>query len=188
MTAPKWLQIGFPSICFALGTWQVYRWRRKSIMIQEYLDTLNGPQHNLESLTDIQPNKLFKLPKCELDNRAKWIGPRAYNGGLGYIVVVPIALMDGKRALLNLGWSHLPNVMPGMPCKVMMDCKSEQAPWHNSAMLVKNINALAYEFDTEPVMLKSAEEAPPFSNRHLEYILTWYSLGILSLLFGRLKK
>jgi hypothetical protein len=87
-----------------------------------------------------------------------------------------------------MGWSRLANAMPNVPNRVMMDCRSEQVPWHNSAMPVKNINDLASELNTEPVMLKRADETPAYSNRHLEYVLTWYSLGILSMLFGRLKK
>lgn len=160
-------------------------------MIEKYEAMLSSPAQHLNCVSDIAVDKVLRLeePLIEDASCAKWIGPRGHKQGYAFMVIMPYQLRDGRRVLLNLGWSSTFGQLPQpLPTKYVKDLKSESAPWFNKRLPVKSIEELSRQLETEPIMLKSIDDHAPFFNRHLEYVFTWYTMGILSVLFGRLKR
>lgn len=195
MAPPKWLRIGFPSVCFGLGVWQLYRWRRKEALIARYHSDLLAPPLTLMSASQITPSTphRYKLPFVD-DNIIvyKWIGPRGHGKGYSHLAISLVRFSDGSSALLNLGWHQIPS--ESLPCPkdtiFIHDPQSESKLWFNKQVPVKNIEELGEELECMPVMLKAVWEEgveAPFRNKHLEYVATWWSVAALSAIFSRLK-
>ena len=194
--APVWLKVAFPAACFTLGTWQVYRWRWKERLICAYKECMQNSNliEDPREVDEIKPMCRYKFsnPSTEI---CKWIGPRGGYGGEGfaYLCIVPYQLKNGQSILLNMGWHPKKQITLNTPTSIFIpDNQSEKAPLFAPNAPVKNIHKLADELGTLPVMLKRIDDpsgtSHPYSNRHLEYVFTWYTLGILSVLFGRLKR
>lgn len=50
MAFPQWLRFGFPTVCFALGSWQVYRLNWKTELIRDLERNLARPAIKLDAL------------------------------------------------------------------------------------------------------------------------------------------
>ena len=196
--APNWLRYSFPSVCVALGGWQLYRWRRKEDMIARYLADIHAPPIELHALDMIHSDapRRYTLHNLEREfegNMVKWIGPRGRGKGYAYLAIGRHTLDDGHAVLLNLGWHDNPVriELADSTCFIKDDVAEERS-WINPQIPVKNIKQLASELNCEPVMLKVVSERDtekaPYSNKHVEYVLTWWSLAAFSYLFGRFKK
>lgn len=55
---PGWIRYGFPSVCFCLGTWQVYRMLWKNSLIAELEKGLSSPAVKLEAIPYVRPQFL----------------------------------------------------------------------------------------------------------------------------------
>ena len=112
LSRPRPLALFFFLLCFgttmALGTWQVQRLAWKTNLIAE-----------IEAAKEGAPLTVIPNDAEELKTRAffpvalhgKWLGdtefhisPRFYKGTLGYFVISPFLLDNGRTVLVNRGW------------------------------------------------------------------------------------
>ena len=112
LNRPRPLALILFLICFgttlALGTWQVSRLQWKTNLIAE-----------IETAKTSAPLAILPADANELKSRAfypvalhgKWLGdtefhlsPRFYKSTLGYFVITPLLLDDGRTVLVNRGW------------------------------------------------------------------------------------
>ena len=89
----------FPSICASLGTWQIYRWKGKQIILKELEESVNSLPIKVDSFgIDFVPSKLVKLivEVKSLGERAL-LGPRGFNSitGYGYTLFEKAQLQNG---------------------------------------------------------------------------------------------
>ncbi|KYQ91101.1 surf1 family protein [Tieghemostelium lacteum] len=107
----------FPLISFGLGTWQIYRYQWKKNLIQT---AQNKVEEEPVELTEKSVNDLVSNKQQELEFRRVYLegnfvkgaseihlGPRSYDGFLGYYIISPFKLVNGKSILVNRGWVPL---------------------------------------------------------------------------------
>ncbi|EGG19431.1 surf1 family protein [Cavenderia fasciculata] len=111
----------FPIISFGLGSWQVYRYQWKKEIIQKAKENVEmEPIEMNDSLVDslLQSSELSDDSKKRLEFRRVevngtytpnskeiYLGPRTYEGQVGYYVIQPLQLQhSNKQVLINRGW------------------------------------------------------------------------------------
>ncbi|OLL23083.1 Cytochrome oxidase assembly protein shy1 [Neolecta irregularis DAH-3] len=99
-----------PVCSMALGTWQVYRHRWKSDLIEKYTSRLNmkpilcpddlDPEHARENWDH---RKVLVKGKWRHDLEML-VGIRTRDGRGGFHVITPLQRQDGSKVLVNRGW------------------------------------------------------------------------------------
>lgn len=99
---PAWLRYGFPSACFCLGTWQVYRMQRKNALICELEKGLGLRSIKLEALpADLEAMRFRRLKLYgdpDLTALPIFLGPRGARDieiDFAMQFIVPFRLQDG---------------------------------------------------------------------------------------------
>lgn len=91
-----------------LGTWQVQRMEWKEGLIAEIETAKKGAPLSSIPTTDAELDaKNFypvQVSGTWISDREFHISPRFFNGKLGYFVVTPMTLEDGRTLLVNRGW------------------------------------------------------------------------------------
>ena len=80
------LRLIFPSICGSLGTWQIFRWKRKQQLLKELDEKINSEPFEIKSLDEVTLDKLsakFKFAVKSTGEQAL-LGPRGLGGASGY--------------------------------------------------------------------------------------------------------
>lgn len=238
------LKIGFPTICFSLGIWQLYRLEKKKQMLNEINNCLSSSTKlNLLDTAIYQPYTKYYINKRDFDIQENvLVGPRGSNSlfkkmpndsPFAYILISSIQLSDGRHVMLNRGLipfsknnplSHSRFVDPlredlkndreemeqineneNEDYIVILDPSNEKKnffkrdnyPLENK-WYRKDIQELSNHLHTLPLMFKviksgnkeSCIAIPPIkieiSNRHLEYVFTWFGIGIGTILISTL--
>jgi surfeit locus 1 family protein len=112
LNRPRPLALFLFLACFgttlALGTWQVQRLQWKTNLIAE-IDAakLSAPLTSIPADADELTSRAF----YPITLRGKWLdgtefhlSPRFYKSKLGYFVITPFLLDDGRTLLVNRGW------------------------------------------------------------------------------------
>lgn len=205
------IRLGFPlliglgglTILVALGTWQVQRLAWKQ-------DLLAG----IEARIDADPVPLPADPSPDEDRylpvtitgeiaggpRARMLASRRQVGAV-HRHIVPVETADGRRILVDLGWTPADTGLPRLPADPLtltgnLDWPREvdgftPAPdldvqlWH-----ARDVPALADALGTEQILLVLREtpqaglgvtpwpvDTGGIPNDHLEYAVTWFSLA-----------
>ncbi|KAJ2077937.1 surf-like protein [Coemansia sp. RSA 988] len=108
----SWKTIGLfaiPLISFGLGTWQLFRLKWKLALLDDVNDRMHRRPIALPlrvTAEEIGRNEYRRvLVHGVFDHSAEMlVGPRAYEGEPGFIVVTPLVREDGSRVLVNRGW------------------------------------------------------------------------------------
>ncbi|KAJ1961895.1 surf-like protein [Dispira parvispora] len=103
--------LGFiPLICVGLGTWQVYRLRWKEDLIAKVDDRLTQPIAALPKgvdpstfISDWEYRRVLLVGKYHHEQEML-LGPRAYEGENGFLVITPLEREDGSKVLVKRGW------------------------------------------------------------------------------------
>jgi len=92
----------------ALGTWQVKRMEWKEGLIAEIESAKEQPPVTTIPTDTVElASKNFYPVKASgtwIGDREFHVSPRFFNGKLGYFVITPLALADGRTLLVNRGW------------------------------------------------------------------------------------
>lgn len=210
------VRLVFPGLCFGLGAWQLCRWRSKRCLLADIEAGLGLPPVLLDALPeDLGPLRYrrLRLRGARLGEQTVLVGPRAARAALpaepfATMVIAPLSDGRSRRALVNLGWAPYgpaPAVrVDPAECTFVLD-RTERPSWfaaqNDPARGVwrwKVVDQLAAHLGTEPVMLKRIDRGDraivpspttfEIPNRHLEYILTWFGLGVATSLLAVLKR
>ena len=74
----------FPSICASLGTWQIYRWQRKQLLLKELVDSINSEPIKVESFDSVNSKSLKMAIEAESTGERALLGPRGLSNKSGY--------------------------------------------------------------------------------------------------------
>ncbi|KTW26362.1 hypothetical protein T552_02844 [Pneumocystis carinii B80] len=211
-----------PITTFGLGTWQYYRLKWKTRLIEEFEKRMSNEPLKLTKDVNFSDIISFEYQKVLLTGRfihdqEILVGPRLYEGRNGYHVITPMELGDGRKCLINRGW--IPFYMAdqskrteGMPIEevtikglIRLPPKSNLFTPKNQPELKKyyyiNIEEISKLTESENIYIEQLIEndfiMAPFlatkgkpigklaeiqvRNKHLEYMVTWYSLSIATL-------
>ncbi|KAI0735020.1 mitochondrial protein required for respiration [Earliella scabrosa] len=107
---PTMVLVGLiPIFTFGLGTWQVQRLKWKVALIDELEEKLQRepmplpPYVNLSALPEFTFRKVVLKGHWDV-SRLMLLGPRVWDGNIGYHVVVPFVRADGSTVLVDRGF------------------------------------------------------------------------------------
>ena len=204
-------------ILAALGTWQVQRLHWKNGIIE----TLNAGYEKSSPITDAQLAD-WSLQKEPLGygsvygrlqrNKSILLGPRTEDGKVGYHLLVPVELEDGKTLIVNAGWvsdmwkDNTEDRLALLPMEPVTARGVIHKPdWSSFASKNSPANDMWFRADiAEIAKAKDIAEPYPFvlyadrispefpdvqpheerwlpRNKHLQYALFWYALGVVML-------
>jgi surfeit locus 1 family protein len=196
LIAPLVLGVVGVAVLLSLGTWQLRRLEWKTALIA-----------GIEARLAAEPVPVPPAPDPAAD---RWRRVRAEGellpgelhvytslppAGVGYRVIAPMALADGRRILLDRGFVPIEakdRPRPRGPIAV-----SGNLVWPEGAArpdrerniwIARDVALMAEALDTEPVMVAVAESdgpggptpvpvTPDIPNDHLEYAVTWFGLA-----------
>lgn len=215
---PKWLRYGFPSVCFCLGTWQVYRLHSKQQLLSELERGLGRAAIKIHTLPldaeGIRHRrlKLYGIPKLV---KPIFVGPRCARDidvDFAMNFILPYRLVDGHTVMVDygrvpIGQESQIKISEEDYVEVMLDESEKKSigMTQNDPLtgkwLYKDINAMAKQLDCEPLLFRRISRkrndqclpipVPPrinISNRHMEYIITWYVMAASTFALGFLKR
>lgn len=94
-------------VLVGLGTWQVERLHWKESLIAERQSRSKGPAIALPAeIADAAALEFYRVRVTGrfLHDRELYLGARSHRGRVGYNVITPMALEDGRTILVNRGW------------------------------------------------------------------------------------
>ncbi len=206
--------IGAVSIMLALGIWQVQRLMWKEALIQTIEEAssqppMDGLPESDEALQALTYEKI--LVEGEFLNAYELhLAARYHRGVLGYHVLTPFRLLDGRVILLNRGWvptdkkeaSTRPSSIVIGPHKELIMIRSDRdhtyfTPQHQPERNIwfwrdldairaqSGLNLLPVNAD---IVGEQSDQLPvpatgeiKLRNDHLGYAITWFSVGLAAL-------
>lgn len=190
-----------------LGTWQVQRLSWKQDILTQIDATIAGDPQPLPVMIDPTEQKYMPLALSgTIEEGALYVLVSAKFVGAGWRVVSPFQTEDGRRVLLDRGF--IPDDRKSAPLYAgpaevtgnlhWPDERTSSTPDNDVAKntwFARDIAAMSEQLNTEPLLVVARAIDPAdegftlmpvdssgIPNDHLNYAITWYSLGIVWLL------
>ncbi len=197
MIAPLLFGVLGVAILVALGVWQLERLEWKTAMLAEIDARLAAAAVPVPAAPDPEADRYLRV-RAEGALQAGEVhvytaGPR---GAVGYRVIAPLALPDGRRILLDRGFVPIGDKDAARPPGPIAATGNLVWPREGAARpdrasnvwIARDVPLLAEALDAEPVMVVAAESDPPggpiplpvtvaIPNDHLSYAITWFGLA-----------
>jgi surfeit locus 1 family protein len=200
----------FIFLVFSLGTWQVYRLHNKKIIIKNLEDSFKK-KPIIFSLNEINNYKKIALQASPLPEKIFLYSLK--EGKIGYKVIVPYAINKDNIVLVDKGWIRQDKInninkisftnsnniegyllqiknsyfTPANDLKekfvYSIDLKNLENKFKKKICIYKIIEVS--KSNNNIISNKYSLEIP---NNHLQYIITWYGLGIALIVFFLLSR
>ena len=200
----------FIFLVFSLGTWQVYRFHNKKIIIKNLEDSFKK-KPTIFSLKEINNYKKIALQASPLPEKIFLYSLK--EGEIGYKVIIPYTINKDNIVLVDKGWikqDKINNInkisftnsnniegyllqiknsyfTPANDLKekfvYSIDLKNLENKFKNKICIYKIIEVS--KSNNNIISNKYSLEIP---NNHLQYIITWYGLGIALIVFFLLSR
>lgn len=190
------------AILAALGTWQLERMRWKEAVIARIEARLAADPVPVPADANAQEHQYLRVrAEGEIAPGELHVYTSHPPHGVGYRVIAPLVLGDGRRVLLDRGFVPIgakDDARPLGPVTVggvlhwpqEVDRFTADPDLDENIWFARDPEAMAAALDAEPVLLVVAEtsiEGGPMPvpvtvnipNRHLEYVVTWYGLALV---------
>jgi len=199
-------------ICFSLSIWQVKRLNWKEDLISNIEKAYNSDSININILTGDLRNFKFKNVYLEgifINEKSMFLGPRVNKDQVGYHLISPFLLKDGRYILTNRGWlkeiikikeqkkeylikgilkeSDIKNVFTpknNMEKNLWFYISTKQMSEFSEIKLVDNIFVDLIESNPSDKLTIINSSIPKIVNNHLQYAITWAILGLLFLVMN----
>ena len=199
-------------ICFSLSVWQVKRLKWKEDLISNIEKAYNTDSININKLTGDLKNFKFKNVYLEgifINEKSMFLGPRVNKDQVGYHLITPFLLKDGRYILTNRGWlkeiikikeqkkeylikgilkeSDIKNVFTpknNMEKNLWFYISTKQMSEFSEIKLVDNIFVDLIESNPSDKLTIINSSIPKIVNNHLQYAITWAILGLLFLVMN----
>lgn len=208
------------AILCGLGTWQMQRLQWKTAIIEK----LNAGYDSAKANEDFTQTQLADWSMQAdplgyggasgrlLRDKAILLGPRTEEGRVGYHLLVPVAMAEGKSLIVNTGWvsdlwkDDTEERLAGLPIEeVRIKGVIHKPDWSSMASKNSPANDMWFRADIGeiaaakdipspyPFILYADNINPPLAdvephaerwlprNKHLQYALFWYAMGIVML-------
>ena len=199
-------------ICFSLSVWQVKRLKWKEDLISNIEKAYNTDSININKLTGDLKNFKFKNVYLEgifINEKSMFLGPRVNKDQVGYHLISPFLLKDGRYILTNRGWlkeiikikeqkkeylikgilkeSDIKNVFTpknNMEKNLWFYISTKQMSEFSEIKLVDNIFVDLIGSNPNDRLTIINSSIPKIVNNHLQYAITWAILGLLFLVMN----
>ena len=121
------------------------------------------------------------------------------DGTRGHYIIQPYEL-NGRRFLIQRGFAKEGKLLNTTSDEGLI-MKNEEQGYRpdnkDNLWLWKDVHAISKQFNTEPIligMLKKGEHSggieakPAYSNNHMQYILTWFSISLITAALIKFRK
>ncbi|MBP7001484.1 SURF1 family protein [Amaricoccus sp.] len=200
MIGPLIFGLAGVAILIALGVWQLHRLEWKRGVLAEIEARMTAAATDVPaSPTEAADEYRHVAVAGTLEPGEVHVYTSAPPWGVGYRIVAPLRLGDGRRVLLDRGFVPIADKeAPRPPGRIRIEgallWPDETDGWTAAPDLDKNIwlardvPAMAAALGTEPVLIVASATDDPtgptplpvgvnIPNDHLQYALTWFSLA-----------
>jgi surfeit locus 1 family protein len=197
LAAPLVLGILGVAILVSLGTWQLRRLEWKTAVLAEIDARLTADPVPVPAAPDAEADRYRRVrAKGTLLPGEIHVYTSAPPRGVGYRVIAPMALADGRRVLLDLGFVPIEaKDAPRPPGPVAVTGtlawpeEGEARPDRERNIWIgRDVTLMAEALGTEPVLVVVSESDDPAAptplpvtanlpNDHLGYAVTWFGLA-----------
>ena len=199
-------------ICFSLSIWQVKRLEWKKNLISNIEKAYNSDSININVLSGDLRNFKFKNVYLEgtfINEKSMFLGPRVNKDQVGYHLITPFLLKDGRYILTNRGWlkeiikirepnkeylikgilkeSDIKNIFTpknNMEKNLWFYISTKQMSEFSEIKLVDNIFVDLIGSNPNDKLTIINSSIPKIVNNHLQYAITWAILGLLFLVMN----
>ena len=199
-------------ICFSLSIWQVKRLNWKADLISNIEKAYNSDSININMLTGDLRNFKFKNVYLEgifINEKSMFLGPRVNKDQVGYHLITPFLLKDGRYILTNRGWlkeiikvkeqkkeylikgilkeSDIKNIFTpknNMEENLWFYISTKQMSEFSGIKLVNNVFVDLIKSNPNDKLTIINSSIPKIVNNHLQYVITWAILGLLFLVMN----
>ena len=199
-------------ICFSLSIWQVKRLEWKKNLISNIEKAYNSDSININVLSGDLRNFKFKNVYLEgifINEKSMFLGPRVNKDQVGYHLITPFLLKDGRYILTNRGWlkeiikirepnkeylikgilkeSDIKNIFTpknNMEKNLWFYISTDEMSKFAGLRLVDNIFVDLIESNPNDKLTIINSSIPKIVNNHLQYAITWAILGLLFLVMN----
>lgn len=200
MIAPLIFGLACVAILITLGVWQLQRLEWKRTVLAGIEARIAAPAVDIPAApTEAADEYLHVAVAGTIEPGEIHIYTSAPPRGVGYRIIAPFRLPDGRRVLVDRGFVPIADKeAPRPPGRLRVEgallWPNETDGWTPAPDLVKNIwlardvPAMAVALGTEPVMIVASATDDPagptpmpvgvnISNNHLQYAITWFLLA-----------
>ena len=199
-------------ICFSLSIWQVKRLNWKEDLISNIEKAYNSDSININMLNGDLKNFKFKNVYLEgifINEKSMFLGPRVNKNQVGYYLITPFLLKDGRYILTNRGWlkeiikikeqkkeylitgilkeSDIKNIFTpknNMEKNLWFYINTKQMSEFSGIKLVDNVFVDLIKSNPNDKLTIINSSIPKIVNNHLQYAITWAILGLLFLVMN----
>ena len=199
-------------ICFSLSVWQVKRLEWKKNLISNIEKAYNSDSININVLSGDLRNFKFKNVYLEgtfINEKSMFLGPRVNKDQVGYHLITPFLLKDGRYILTNRGWlkeiikirepnkeylikgilkeSDIKNIFTpknNMEKNLWFYISTDEMSKFAGLRLVDNIFVDLIGSNPNHKLTIINSSTPKIVNNHLQYAITWAILGLLFLVMN----
>ena len=199
-------------ICFSLSIWQVKRLEWKKNLISNIEKAYNSDSININVLSGDLRNFKFKNVYLEgtfINEKSMFLGPRVNKDQVGYHLITPFLLKDGRYILTNRGWlkeiikirepnkeylikgilkeSDIKNIFTpknNMEKNLWFYISTDEMSKFAGLRLVDNIFVDLIGSNPNHKLTIINSSTPKIVNNHLQYAITWAILGLLFLVMN----
>ena len=199
-------------ICFSLSIWQVKRLEWKKNLISNIEKAYNSDSININVLSGDLRNFKFKNVYLEgtfINEKSMFLGPRVNKDHVGYHLITPFLLKDGRYILTNRGWlkeiikirepnkeylikgilkeSDIKNIFTpknNMEKNLWFYISTDEMSKFAGLRLVDNIFVDLIGSNPNHKLTIINSSTPKIVNNHLQYAITWAILGLLFLVMN----
>ncbi len=189
------------AILFALGTWQLQRLNWKTDLLAGIAARLEQPAVALPADPDPVDDEYLRVTASGVIEPVELHVLTSGDLGPGFKVISPMVLADGRRILIDRG--YIGETGKNTPRKGGPATVTGALVWpeetdnfvpapnlERNIWFARDVALMADTLKTEPVMISvtAADNTDGIlpqpvsiniSNRHMEYVLTWYSMAII---------
>ena len=199
-------------ICFSLSIWQFKRLKWKEDLINNIEKAYNSDSININMLNGDLRNFEFKkiyLKGIFINEKSMFLGPRVNKDQVGYHLITPFLVEDGRYILINRGWLKeiikikeqqkeylIKGILKESDIRNFFTPKNniEENLWfYISTNQMSKFSGLKFADNIFLDLIESTpndkitvmnSSMPKFSNNHLQYAITWIILGLIFLVMN----
>jgi len=196
--------LGGAAILVALGIWQVQRLAWKEAIVADINARITAAPVDLPTWPDSEVDAYLPVTVSgEVGDEALHVLVSQKQTGAGYRVIVPLTLEDGRRILVDLGFTLTKNkdvINTAGPARITgnlqwpqeVDSFTPEPDTERNIWFARNVPLMAETLGTEPLLVVVRDgtgidpkiaplpvDTARIPNDHLQYAITWFSLAAI---------
>lgn len=202
MIGPLVFGVAGVAVLVWLGVWQVHRLEWKTAILERIDARLAAAPVEIPAEPDAERDQYLRVRAAgDLGGEELHVYTSAPPRGVGYRVIAPLELADGRRILLDRGFVPIdekdaarhagPISVEGTLLWPQETDRFTSAPdLEKNIWFARDVGRMAGALGTAPVMLVTAESDDPdapmplpvtvnIPNDHLGYAITWFGLAVV---------